>query len=127
MSSDVPDDWDKNPVKILVGKNFEEVAFDEEKNVFIEFCKYFLSVGCLHGCLQCQLWNLAVFSSDAPWCGHCKQLAPIWDQLGEKYKDHENIVIAKMDSTGNEIEAVKIHSFPTLKYFPAGTDKKVSV
>lgn len=39
LSQEVPPDWDQRPVKTLVGKNFEQVAFDETKNVFIKFCE----------------------------------------------------------------------------------------
>ncbi|XP_012324125.2 protein disulfide-isomerase A2 isoform X1 [Aotus nancymaae] len=99
LSQEVPPDWDQQPVKTLVGKNFEQVAFDETKNVFVKFY--------------------------APWCTHCKEMAPAWEALAEKYKDHEDIIIAELDATANELDAFAVHGFPTLKYFPAGPGRKV--
>uniref|UniRef100_A0A8C0F477 protein disulfide-isomerase n=1 Tax=Bubo bubo TaxID=30461 RepID=A0A8C0F477_BUBBB len=101
MSAEPPEDWDTRPVKVLVGKTFEQVAFDETKNVFVKFY--------------------------APWCSHCQAMAAAWEELGERYKDHEDIVIAELDSTANELENITINGFPTLHYFPAGPGRKVDV
>ena len=46
-----------------MGKNFDEIVNDEDKDVLIEFY--------------------------APWCGHCKSLAPKYEELGEKVRERE--------------------------------------
>uniref|UniRef100_A0A8C0MWE6 protein disulfide-isomerase n=1 Tax=Canis lupus familiaris TaxID=9615 RepID=A0A8C0MWE6_CANLF len=149
LSQDVPPDWDRRPVKTLVGKNFEQVAFDETKNVFVKFCECRgrgrrgegegggrEGVGGKEGggrggrgeggrgrtALRPRQRPAAL---DAPWCTHCKAMAAAWEALAEKYKDHEDIVIAELDATANELEAFPVHGFPTLKYFPAGPGRKV--
>ena len=52
-------------------------------------------------------------------------MVPVWDKLGEHFKDSDSVVIAKMDSTANEIEEVTVQGFPTLKLFKKETNEIV--
>jgi len=56
----------------------------------------------------------------APWCGHCKKLSPIWDEVATDLKDVTNLVLAKMDSTANEVDGVDVKGYPTLKFYARG-------
>ncbi|XP_051695346.2 protein disulfide-isomerase A4 isoform X3 [Oryctolagus cuniculus] len=89
----------KGPVQVVVGKTFDSIVMDPKKDVLIEFY--------------------------APWCGHCKQLEPIYTSLAKKYKSHKGLVIAKMDATANDItsDRYKVDGFPTIYFAPRG-DKK---
>ncbi|KAI7871642.1 thioredoxin-like protein [Spinellus fusiger] len=66
----------------------------------------------------------------APWCGHCKTLAPIYDQLGEAFAHAGNqVIIAKVnaDSHRDLGSAYGVKGFPTLKWFPKGVTRAEDV
>ncbi len=56
----------------------------------------------------------------AEWCGPCKSIAPILEQIAIEYQDR--IEIAKVDVEGSQSTAMKygIRSIPTLMLFKAG-------
>jgi len=56
----------------------------------------------------------------APWCGHCKRLAPIWDELATKSKGKLNV--AKVDCTVEKDISARfgIRGFPTIKLLKGG-------
>jgi len=56
----------------------------------------------------------------APWCGHCKRLAPGWERLAENLKPRVNV--AKVDATREKRLAQEwgIEGFPALKLVVGG-------
>ncbi|KAN0120672.1 thioredoxin protein disulfide isomerase [Russula decolorans] len=59
----------------------------------------------------------------APWCGHCKNLAPIYEQLADAYSHaKDKVVVAKVDADGAGKplgQKYGVTGFPTLKWFDA--------
>lgn len=64
----------------------------------------------------------------APWCAHCKRLAPTWEDLGKKFSSKDGINIAKVDCTVTPSKSLcseqEIDGFPTLILYKDG--KKIS-
>jgi len=80
---------------VIVAKQFNELVLENDNDVLVKFY--------------------------APWCGHCKKLAPIWDQVADDLKDVPGLVIGKFDATANEVDGVDVKGYPTLKFYPKGS------
>lgn len=85
---------EKDPVVAVTTETFDGIVIDNDHDVFVEFY--------------------------APWCGHCKQLAPTYKQLAQHYAEDPGISIVKMDATQHKHSSVDIKSFPTLKFYRKG-------
>ncbi|XP_047085009.1 protein disulfide isomerase-like 1-4 [Lolium rigidum] len=92
-SDPVPESNDED-VKVVVGKNLDQIVLDESKDVLLEIY--------------------------APWCGHCQTLEPTYNKLAKLLHGIDSLVIAKMDGTNNEHPRAKPDGFPTILFFPAG-------
>ncbi len=91
-SEPVPAD-DGTGVTTLVAKNFDAIVAPANaagKTILLEFY--------------------------APWCGHCKSLAPIYEKVGAHFLSRDDVIVAKMDATANDVmdSRFDVKGFPTL-------------
>ncbi|KAH9201242.1 protein disulfide-isomerase [Zygosaccharomyces rouxii] len=100
-SEEIPEKQESNVIKI-VGKTHDQLIEDNKKDVLV---KYY-----------------------APWCGHCKRLAPIYEQLADILasddKTSKSFVIGDIDATENDVPGVDLEGYPTIILYPAGKNSK---
>lgn len=89
---------ERDPVLEVTSKTFEQEVIKSSSDVLVEFY--------------------------APWCGHCKALAPEYKQVARHYAKDEQVKIAKVDATVHSHSSAKVKSFPTLVFYPASEKSK---
>ena len=78
----------------LIPSNFDDVVLQSGKPALVEFF--------------------------APWCGHCKKLAPVYEELATSFDSaKDKVSIAKVDADAEKDLGKRfgVQGFPTLKWF----------
>jgi len=91
--SQAPPADDPNLVKTVVTSTFQNIVLDGNKDVLLH------------------IW--------APWCGHCRAMMPVYDNVARKTREVENFVVAKIDASVNDLEGfgLDIVEYPTILLF----------
>ena len=79
---------------MMTSENFDRTVMQSEKTVLIDF------------------W--------AGWCGPCRMLAPIIDEIAEEYADTVTVVKINVDEQPQLAAAFGVESIPTLIAFKNG-------
>lgn len=96
-------------------------AYTEENNVLILTTEDFPSI--------IKEFPLILIEFYAPWCGHCKRLAPIYDEVATELKNAGSPVrLAKVDCDAHPSVkgSYSVQGFPTLLFFNNGVEVKYS-
>lgn len=89
----------KSAVLDLIPNNFDDVVLKSGKPTLVEFF--------------------------APWCGHCKNLAPVYEELAQAFEFSDKVQIAKVDADAEKSLGKRfgVQGFPTLKWFDGKSEK----
>jgi len=84
-------------ITVLTGNSINKVAFDDSKDVLVEIY--------------------------APWCGHCKKIAPEYSKTAKLFAGVDDLVLAKIDGTANTIpSSLDYTGFPTFYWIGKGKE-----
>ncbi len=80
--------------KAVMDSNFEEEVLKNSKPVLVDF------------------W--------APWCGPCRAIAPVIEELAKEYEGKVDVVKMNVDENPNTANKYRIRAIPTLILFKNG-------
>ena len=129
---------------LVLTKDTFEAAVEEHSYLLVEFCEFSPALSvcfpplCLFVCLHVRAkgaslsarvctWSaadlvisLSARRTDAPWCGHCKALAPEYAKAAQTLEaDGSEVKLGKVDATeqADLAQEYDVRGYPTIKFF----------